>query len=109
MSTETNRQVTTEETPMPPRPKKPTRTLGNGANDRQAREHYSVMLDYWVEEAKWWELRAKRLEAENGRLRAEMAHYEDEDEPPEPDGECYRGTEYAASVAHEMAEARKLK
>lgn len=32
-----------------------------------------------------------------------------DDEPPEPDGECYRGGEYAASVAHEMAEARKLK
>lgn len=33
----------------------------------------------------------------------------DTDEPSEPDGECYRGGEYAASVAHEMAEARKLK
>lgn len=33
----------------------------------------------------------------------------DDYEPPEPDGECYRGGEYAASVAHDMAEARKLK
>lgn len=33
----------------------------------------------------------------------------DGDEDREPDGECYRGGEYAASVAHDMAEARKLK
>lgn len=33
----------------------------------------------------------------------------EDDEPPEPDGECYRGNEYAASVAADMAEARKLK
>lgn len=30
-------------------------------------------------------------------------------EPPDPDGECYRGGEYAASVQRELAEARKLK
>lgn len=30
-------------------------------------------------------------------------------EDREPDGECYRGGEYAASVRDEMAEARKLK
>jgi hypothetical protein len=72
----------TDESPMPPRPNKPTRVLGNGANDRQAREHYAMMLDYWIAEAQWQELRAKRLDAENGRLRAEMAHYEGEDETP---------------------------
>lgn len=33
----------------------------------------------------------------------------EDDEPGDPDGECFRGNEYAASVAHEMAEARKLK
>lgn len=33
----------------------------------------------------------------------------DDDEPPDPDGECYRGNEYESAVAHEMAEARKLK
>jgi hypothetical protein len=30
-------------------------------------------------------------------------------EPPDPDGECYRSGEYAASVQRELAEARKLK
>lgn len=30
-------------------------------------------------------------------------------EPPSPDGECFRGGEYAASVQRELAEARKLK
>lgn len=30
-------------------------------------------------------------------------------EPPEPDGECYRGSEAASALAEEQAEARKLK
>ena len=39
-------------------------------------------------------------------------HFEDlhcPDEPPEPDGECFRGGEAAAFEAERMAEARKLK
>jgi hypothetical protein len=36
-------------------------------------------------------------------------HDVEPEEPGDPDGECYRGGEYADSVAHEMAEARKLK
>lgn len=30
-------------------------------------------------------------------------------EPPEPDGECFRGTEYASALAHEQAQAQRLK
>jgi len=35
--------------------------LGAGATDRQAREHYSMMMDYWIAEAMWQELRTNRL------------------------------------------------
>lgn len=28
-------------------------------------------------------------------------------EPPEPDGECYRGNEYASALAHEQARIRR--
>lgn len=48
----------------PPRPKKPTRMLASNATDRQAYEHYSMMLDYWIAEAHWQEGRANRLNAE---------------------------------------------
>ena len=59
--TEQQRTVTTEPNDLPPRPKKPTRMLGNGATDRQAREHYSAMMDYWIAEAMWQELRTNRM------------------------------------------------
>lgn len=45
------------------RPVKPTATLSNAATDRQARQHYSMMLDYWVAEAKWQELQSQALAA----------------------------------------------
>jgi len=48
---------------LPPRPVKPSQTLGNAATDRQAKEHYSVMLDYWIQEAQWQQERADRLQA----------------------------------------------
>lgn len=30
-------------------------------------------------------------------------------EPPEPDGECFRGTEYASALAEQQAQAKRLK
>jgi len=40
------------------------------------------------------------------RCAAQAAVAQDNYEPPDPDGECYRGGEYEAAVALDMAEAR---
>jgi hypothetical protein len=37
----------------------------------------------------------------------ERISQDDNDEPPEPDGECYRGSEYASALAEEQARIQR--
>lgn len=34
---------------------------------------------------------------------------EEDPEPPDPDGECFRGKEYASALAEQQAQAKRLK
>jgi ribosomal protein L34E len=39
------------------KPKKPERWLATDASDNEARQHYSVMLDYYIAVSQWYERR----------------------------------------------------
>lgn len=55
--------------PLPARPKKPSGPiLGLRATDKEAKDHFSRMLDYWISEAKWQEARANQLNVELSAL-----------------------------------------
>ncbi len=57
------------------RPTKPTRMLNiSTATDKEASEHNSLMLGYWILEAQWQEKRADQLNAELTALLAAKAH-----------------------------------
>lgn len=43
---------------MPTRPIKPTQMLDTKATLEESYRHYIAMVDYWIEEGKWQELRA---------------------------------------------------
>jgi len=79
------------------------------ANEQTAR----VPLKPWRSKPAASSWRMVECECENvdvcARCAAQAAAPKTTTKPPDPDGECYRGGEYEAAVALDMAEARKLK
>lgn len=55
------------------RPSRPTRTLINKATNREYCDHLNMMLDYYIEEAKWQEWRANKLDTELTELRKSLS------------------------------------
>lgn len=73
----------------------------------QARARYQTLMDRYMAE------RAKNMrlnEAYTSLMREFISLCEEKDEePPEPDGESYRGGEYESALAESQAEAQSLK
>jgi hypothetical protein len=95
MSTSDNIARPTEEEVMTP--------VQQRAAERHDFDEDAVCIRCGFDGAEWWHL--EKLKPKEERNEAPSC----DREPPDPDGECYRGREYASALAEQQAQAKRFK